>query len=242
MMFFTSPEMNETSAAPARSGTDGGHRAGTGVAAGAIVFGEQPRVALGGRQRRVAVLEGQRRLGLGQRAVGRGPPSSCRARAAVVPSTASAESPIASAVAAITLVLPEAEPRLRISSISAAVPPSTRLGLNVEVLFAGELAPEAVEDPRELVVGAVAELGSEDLRRVPGLPLHLQLPGRCAAACRHREARIAGAVLESQRRTARLWPLRRARRARAACGSPESSLVAGHDDDDVHVVERRRRS
>ena len=110
-----------------------------------------------------------------------------------------------------------------------------------QVRFAGELAAETVEDARELVVGAIAELLPEDLRRVAGLPCDLQLPGRGAAAGRHREARVARAVLEARARTARPCAASTSAARAAACGSPASSSSPVMTTIDVHVVEQRRR-
>ena len=216
MMLFTSPEMNETSAAPARSGLTAATGPDADVAAGAIVFGEQLRVALRRRQRRIAVLEGQRRLGLRQRRLGDDRLHRVARVLRAAPSTASADrrAPIARLgdhVGLAGCATPRAEHLVDVHRRAA----EDQAGIEREVLLARQLAAEAVEDPRQLVVGAVAELGPEDLRRVPGLRLDLELPRRGAAARRHGELRIAGAVLEAERV---LRPLRRVDERRARGG------------------------
>ena len=77
----------------------------------------------------------------------------------------------------------------------------------------------------------------EDLRRVAGLRLDLELPGRRAAARGDRELRIAGTVLEADRVLRALRGVDQ-RGARGGLRIARVLLVAGHDHDEVHVGER----
>ena len=212
MMFLTSPEMNDTSAAPARSGLTAATGPEPGVAAGAIVFGEQPRVALGGRERRVAVLEGQRRLGLGQRAVG--------------------QDRLHRVARVLQLFLrqrPQVAHRQRrrgnhvgLAGGRAAAEDLVHLGgraaehqarVEREVLFAGQLPPEAVEDAaRARSWRRSRARGGRSATSARSSPSLAASRKTCRGVPSPRSADRLGRP-RSPGRTARLWPPRPARRA-----------------------------
>ena len=210
MMLFTSPEMNETSAAPARSGLTAAtgpeptSRLARSYSASSLAF-----PSVGGSDGYPSV-EGQRRLGLRQRRfrhhrlhrVARVLELLLRQR----PQIAERERPLGNHVGlagrgAAAQHLVEVHRR----------PAENQAGIEREVLLARQLAAEAVDDARQLVVGAVARSrAGRSATSAPVFALTSQLPRRGAAARRHGELRIAGPVLEPERV---LRPLRRARRA-----------------------------
>ena len=128
-------------------GADGGHWPEAEILAHLVVDGEQPRVALGRRQRGIAVCEGQRRLGLRQR-VRRRPPAWPGARLSSWSFDSVRRSPVTMARSATTFFLPNAVPaalgRVEIDRRSA----EHHAGVERQVLLARELPAEAVENSR----------------------------------------------------------------------------------------------
>ena len=92
----------------------------------------------------------------------------------------------------------------------------------------GQLAPEAVEDPRQLVDRAIAEAVAEDAARMAGAAVRAQRPARRAAP-RHRAevaAVLAGEIFELERDVGARPASIRSRRATAIGARPSSSPVS----------------
>src|SRR3954465_15453955 len=72
-------------------------------------------------------------------------------------------------------------------------------GVEREVRLTSQSLSECVQDAREFIPGAVADVLAKDLRRMRRCAVHANLPAHRASPGSHGEAGIAGSVLEPDR-------------------------------------------
>ena len=158
MIIGTSPAMNDTSAAPARSGIDGRHGPAPRSRLAWSYITSSSLVAVGRRQRRIAVVERDRRLGVRQRRLRRSRASSLFAFSNCSRSTARA---VAGRRPPARRRRSSCRTRCRApgtASSSTVVPPTIAPGLKVRCGSPASFSRNAFEDARRLEDRAVARV------------------------------------------------------------------------------------